>query len=309
MKISRRTFLKLIGGAGVAVPTLIHAAPSAPSAKLRRLEERITTLLIGENIGFDLRAVSFEDGYEFFRITQNAYTLYPVASCFKSLAVLYYLWYTPRESWQLEDESAAFRVAVYSNNPLTGDLIQETAQYAWHQGNAIEKFNNFVQEILLISAGIYRWNWAGSPTGETTDERFAPSLDSRFVARDGARFEMDNLYTPNALSDFYLRLLQRGRFDAVHPQAQDAVDTTRWLLSLQAEEYRSFIERAWGEYIGKDGVIPAEDSPVGRVTNDAGIVQVGSGTYILSAMYTNGEFRFLELLRSVFDALGEYEGL
>ncbi|RMG75813.1 MAG: hypothetical protein D6711_05530, partial [Chloroflexi bacterium] len=107
--------------------------------------------------------------------------------------------------------------------------------------------------------------------------------------------------------EFYLRLLQRGRFDAVHPQAQEAVDTTRWLLSLQADEYQSFIERVWGEYIGKDGVIPAEDSPVGRVTNDAGIVQVGSSTYIISAMYTDGEFRFLELLRGVFDALREYE--
>jgi hypothetical protein len=118
---------------------------------------------------------------------------------------------------------------------------------------------------------------------------------------------MDNLFAPNHLSEFYLRLLQHGRFDNIHPQAQEAVDTTRWLLAMQAEEYRSFIERAWGEYIGKDGVIPAEDSPVGRVTDDAGIVQVGNGTYIITAMYMDGEFRFLELLRGVFDALRDYE--
>jgi len=307
MKFSRRTFLKLMGGTSLAFPMMAYAAPDSPPAKFRRLEERVSTLLAGENIGFDLRAVSFDDGYEFFRITKNAYTLYPVASCFKALAVLYYLWYTPRELWQLTDDSPVFRVAVYSNNPLTGNLLQETAQYAWHSGNAIEKFNNFVSEVLRIPAGIYRWNWAGSPTGETTDERFASSLETRYVEQAGVRHEMDNLYTPNNLAEFYLRLLQRGRFDAVHPQAQEAVDTTRWLLSLQADEYQSFIERVWGEYIGKDGVIPAEDSPVGRVTNDAGIVQVGSSTYIISAMYTDGEFRFLELLRGVFDALREYE--
>ena len=79
------------------------------------------------------------------------------------------------------------------------------------------------------------------------------------------------------------------------------------LFAIPAEGYESPIERAWGAYIGKDGVIPAADSPVGRVTNDAGIVVVGETPYVIAAMSASGEYRFVESLRDILQAVEVFE--
>jgi hypothetical protein len=56
-------------------------------------------------------------------------------------------------------------------------------------------------------------------------------------------------------------------------------------------------------------VIPAADSPVGRVTNDAGILRIGQSGYVLSLMFVGSEYRFLDVLERIIAALIDYEGV
>lgn len=310
LKLNRRTFLSLcgIGAASLFTPQIIHAAPRSPAPALTRLRERIAAVIGSREIGLDLRRINPETNAEFFRISINAEKLYPVASCFKMFLVLYYFWHTPRPDWQYQENSPIYRVAVFSDNIMTAVVLDEVGGRIDIFGNAIQKFNDFLIYTLGIPNGLYRWNWEETVTEGLVDWRFAPS-EERYVIAHGTRYRMDNLFTAADLANGYAMLLDPARFTD-YDQADEAIAQTLALLSIPAANYQSPIERVFpGGYTGKDGVLRADESAIGRVINDAGIVQVGGATYILSFMCAGeGEWVGLEVLRQIAQAIDEYEG-
>ncbi len=305
MKLSRRSWLKLAGLSAVNLPLSI--APTTPPIAQTRLAENIRGVLDGLEIGLDLRRIDPITGWSYFSILNNAEKLYPVASCFKMPLVLYYLLHTPQQAWEIHEHSAAYRTAVVSDNYTTAELLQQVDQRIHVFGNAIEKFNDFLLFTIGLQNGLHRWNWEGSVTEGQVDVRFEPS-QGRYISVGGTRYQMDNLFTTTELATCYDRLLNPDHF-AEFEQSSVAIEQTLALFSIAARNYQSPIERAFpGGYIGKDGVLPANDSAVGRVINDAGIVQVHSGTYILAYMCVGqGEWLAIQILRQIATFIDEYE--
>ncbi|MFW5692244.1 MAG: hypothetical protein ACOCX3_02710 [Chloroflexota bacterium] len=315
---SRRELLQLLGASGgmLALPGIVHRVSgqqlmrhhqiqSIDQNAVLELEMRLLEIIGSDALGLDLRRIDPETGQHDFRILNNAYLCYPVASCFKAMVVFYYFVITPRAQWRYDEDSPAYRVAVFSNNPLTGELIAETAQFYPGRGNAIEKFNEFVRFTLFSQNGLYSWDWQGSPTIGQVDLAYAPS-PARAVRFGEVGYEMDNVFFPADLAEFWSLMLRPDPVPG-EPQAADAVTRTLELFAIAAEGYRTPIERARGSYIGKDGVIPEADSPVGRVTNDAGIVYINDTPYVISAMFTGSEFRFVRLLRNILAEIELFE--
>lgn len=304
MRLSRRTLLKVLLCCGaVALPSYrISAAPGAPAPAISALAADIADIIGRREVGFDLRQVDPTSGDSYFRVQVNADELYPVASCFKTWVALYYFWNTPQTNWLFEPGSPVHSVVVFSNNTLTGTLLAEVGTQINVYGNAIEKFNDFLIFTVGMQNGLYRWNWGGNPLEGLIDRRFAPTQDARYVDVSGTRYVMDNLFTAADLSNGYAFLL-RERANAA------AVDATLSLCGIPATDYVAPIERAFGRsYTGKDGVLPADLSAVGRVINDAGIIEVGSGTYILSMLCAGeGEFECIMILRQIAERIAEYE--
>ncbi|MDX2076700.1 MAG: hypothetical protein SFZ02_09740 [bacterium] len=301
-QFTRRQILMMLGA--TAMMPRLGFIPQNPE-RLARLERQINDLFGTENIGFDLRGWNRTLQRETFRININGGAYYPVASSFKVLVILHYFWHTPRDLWRDDPESDAYRVAVFSNNLLTGTLLENTAQYIEGFGNAIQKFNIFLTYTLKLNSGIFSWDWEGSPTFGQRDLYYEPT-EQRSVLYNGERYDITNLFTAADLSQTYLYLLKPNSFPQF-PQAGEALMRTRALLSIPASGYQSPIERAFGSYTGKDGVIPTEDSQFGRVTNDAGIVRPLVNDYVISILYAQGEFRLVEFLRSIRGYLLEYE--
>ena len=307
MTLSRRNFLKLLGMAGATLP-LMPVLGQIYDDDVQALEEKILELIGDQPFGLDLRRIDPETGLLDVRIINNAYTLYPIASCFKMLVVLYYLTVTPRALWQVDEDSAAYRVAVYSNNPMTGELIVAASSYYPILGNAVERFNHFIRNTLLMQNGIHDWDWPGSPTIGMSDPLYAASATRNVIGRDGTAYEMDNVFYAADLAEAWARLLRDDPMPG-EPQAVEAIEMVFELFGIAAEGYEAPIERAWGDYIGKDGVIPDADSPIGRVINDAGIIRVGEAEtpYVVAAMFAGSEFSFVEMLRDILAEVETYE--
>jgi hypothetical protein len=303
--MNRRNFLKLMAmaPAGLILPRWYQTPPHTPYEEWADLEAQILNRLEDEQMGFELRRIQLETGRTDFRIMHNAYRRYPVASCFKVLAVFYYLLLIPQDDWETDEDSAAYRVAVYSNNPMTGDLIAAGGEYWPSRGNSIQKFNEFCNLMLLMQNGIRDWDWPGSPTYGENDPTFAPSLE-RAVRHDGEDHLMDNVFYAADLAEIWARMTLPEPVIG-EPQGRAAAEKILELFAIPAEEYESPIERAWGTYIGKDGVIP--DTEIGRVTNDAGIVTVNDVQYTVAAMYAGGEYRFVEILRGILEDVEAFE--
>ena len=307
MRISRRTMLKLMVGSTLAAstPQMLRAAPGTPSSALGILRGRIERAVGNLEIGVDLRQVDPDTGERFFQIQVNAERLYPVASCFKTWLALYYFWQTPHADWQFGEGSDVYSVVVYSNNARTGSLIYQVGERINVFGNAVEKFNDFLLFQVGMQNGLYRWSWEGNPIEEFRDIRFYPSLSERHTDIHGIRYELDNLCTVTDLADGYAFMLA-NQFDNTHGEA---IRTTLNLCSIEVPAYPSPIERSFArEYTGKDGVLPAEPEGLGRVLNDAGIIRVGRGTYILAFLCAGeGEYTGLEVMRQIATALEEFE--
>ncbi len=308
MIFDRRTFLKLMGTGALLnlIPQIVLADTAASPAQNIQLTEAITTLIGDLEIGLDLRRMN-PDSTEQFRIQTHADELYPVASSFKCFLVLYYFWNTPQAEWQFGEDTPIRSVAVFSNNVQTGFVLDEVGRRIDYYGNAIQKFNDFLLFTLGLTNGMYSWNWPNTPTQGYADDRYAPS-STRFVQHRGAAVPMDNLFTTTEFADFYARLLQPDPFPD-YPDSQAAVAATLELLSIPAESYESPFERTFGvPYTGKDGVLPASDSAIGRVINDAGILPINGTNYVCSFMCAGeGEFLGLNILREIAALLEDFE--
>lgn len=313
--ISRRNFLRY-SGAGVllAASSRLFAQPQPPPSDLER---GILNAIGDQEMGFALRRL--DDGEQVvFQIDHNADKLYPVASCFKAFLIYYYFWNTPQDQWQIERESDPYRVAVFSDNVKTGVLIRDVGQFVTVYGNPLEKFNDCVLLNIGLQNGLHTWDWAGNPMVGFTDSRFEPSTE-RYIDIRGTLENVDNLTTAADLANGYTFLVQAADgtlppnpknpyFDTARAQtaAQAALD----LLSIPAENYKSPIERAFGSYTGKDGVLPPEDLNAGYVVNDAGVVTVGESRYTLSLISVGQtEYSAVLTLTAIHDLLAEFEGV
>lgn len=306
MSISRRTFLTALAGASVALSTggLTLAAPGRPSARLTTLSAAIADVIGPLAIGLDIRQINPQTGTEYFRIQVNADQLYPVASCFKTWLALYYLWYTPVETRTYTEGSPVHSTVVYSNNTRTGELIAQVGQQINRYGNALEKFNDFLLFNIGLKNGLYRWGWEGTPVQDLTDNRFLPSLRDRYINIRDDRYLMDNLFTASDLADGYAFLL--------HPtdeQYDEAAALTLDLCAIPAPDFPAPIERSFDRaYIGKDGVLPADGSTIGRVINDAGIITIGESTYLIGYLCAGeGEWVGINILREIAALLEDFE--
>jgi hypothetical protein len=310
MSLSRRDFLKSFSAmmlAGAFAPAVAQAVDT--------LEQDILNAIGRQQMGFALRKLD-ENTQVVFKIDYNADKLYPVASCFKAFLLYYYFWNTPEAQWKTDRESDPYRVAVFSDNVKTGVLIRDTAAYVTVYGNALEKFNDCLLLNVGLQNGLHTWDWTGNPMVGFTDPRFVPSTE-RFVEVGGTAHNVDNLTTAADLANGYTFLRQAADgtlplnpknpyFDTT--RAQKAAKAALDLLSIPAENYKSPIERAFGSYTGKDGVLPPEDLDVGYVVNDAGIVTVGESRYTLALISVGQtEYSTVLTLTAIAEALQRFE--
>lgn len=291
--------------AAAAFPLLDPRSPSAPFNRLRgAVEASIGT----RAIGLDVRRLN-SGGTELFRIQYNAFNYYPLASCFKAFLALYYLWYTARERWENGEGSPLYRVAVLSDNLATGALLAEVAQRVPGRGHALEKFNDFLTFTLFLPIGLYSWNWPGSATAGLFDTRYAATA-ARAVRIPSGEHRVDNVCAAADLANGYVFLARRDNDVYAHPYFQQVLTAARDLLAIPARNYQSPIERAFAQgYIGKDGILPSDQLATGRVVNDAGLIRVEDGWYVLSLMSAGeSESTVLEALRLLADEIARYEG-
>jgi hypothetical protein len=277
----------------------------SPSATRIRLY--LESLFASRNMALDFRCIGGSSYDEQFRIQIKAFDYYPVASCFKSLVVLYYYFNTPQDAWQDGENTSLYRMAVHSSNVETGVVLDEMSRRVRGRGNAIEKFNDFLRVTVGLANGLHTWNWEGSPTVGLSDPRYAPTSE-RLVWVAGQSYSVDNVFTASDLARCY-DLLARGEYFSAAPTIKAAIAASRRLLSIPAADYRSPIERAYPNgYTGKDGILPAEDVATGRVVDDAGMIQVGDHTYIIAFMSAGeSESTVIDVLREVANQIGVYE--
>jgi hypothetical protein len=278
---------------------------------LAQIRQNIAARFKNREMALDFRRVNAEGELNWL-IQIKADELYPVASSFKSFVVLWYFLMTPRDEWVFDLDSDIYRVSIYSNNRLTGSLLTEVAERVEGDGNAVEKFNDFLRDELGLTEGMFSWDWPSSATVGMYDFRFEPG-DDRIVEVHGRTEGVRNVFTATELAKgwLYIALAEQSDRWESDPHFQDAILATREILSIPAATYRSPIERvAYGGYTGKDGTLPIGSIAVGRVINDAGIIRVpnGTGQYIISFMSAGEREQFTEpALREVVDSIRIYE--
>jgi hypothetical protein len=294
----------LAAGAGFALAQPALADPRSPSPRWSRLRESLIDIIGRRHIGLDLRHLSSRDT-PLARIAINADNLYPTASCFKSLAGLYYFWSVPQLQWDASPGTAVFSTVVNSSNTRTGDLLDQVAGYVNVYGNPVQKFNDFVLYTMGLKSGLYQWNWPGNPIEGIVDRRFEP-VGERLMMLDGMGYRVDNLTTAAELADSYAFMLNPPT-DLSHAQA--ASEAALELLSIPStDEYKSPFERVgFVGYTGKDGILPQGMLAAGNVVADAGIISVGVDRYILSFLSVGqSEYSAIEALRAIANRLIDY---
>ncbi len=234
--------------------------------------------------------------------------VYPVASSFKAAVVLYYFMTLPEELWDWGPRTPVYRMAVYSNNGTTGEVIKIVGDYLGAK-NPIAAYNDFVTETLGLRYGLYQWTFAEfyTPTNGFSDMRFAPSrFDTSITGR------AVNFSTPAELAEIFRFMVKaeddpRWERDA-HFRA--AIEASRELLSITAVEYISPLERAiaYTPHYSKDGSLRPIDIGT-NVLNDSGIWQMpDGGSYLISFMSTQEtEVAVQDALSQVAEAMRMYQ--
>lgn len=295
MSLSRRNMLSLI----LASPFQRAALSGSPLpvGQVQQMRRSVAELLDGRHIALELRALDGKRD-ELFRVQFNADMLLPVASCFKAFVVPWYYLTVPREDWNDGPDSALWDMAVHSNNYYTAVVLDRVAGLAPGEGNAIEKFNDFLLSIGMKN-GIYLWRIG--PTRDNRDMRFKPSRATGRMVRLGDRqIPIFNTFSAGDLATGY-DFIARGERSSSRPGIGAALQRTRELLAIPEKGVRSPIERAYRPgYIGKQGSIPPQDIPTGYVFNDAGLIRIGDLQYILAFMSVSEfETRALAALRAI----------
>ncbi|MCE2489691.1 MAG: hypothetical protein J4G17_06915 [Anaerolineae bacterium] len=235
----------------------------------------------GRYIALDLRALDRQHG-ELFRLQLNADLLLPVASCFKAFVVPWYYLTVPQSDWVDGPESPVWEMAVHSRNYFTAVVLDQVARNVPGEGNAIEKFNDFLLSTGMRN-GIYLWR--GGPTRKFLDSRFKPSRSTGRMVRLGERqIPIYNVFTARDLANRY-DFLTRGGESRNSPEDEIALQRARALLGRPEKGLLSPIERAYSPgYIGKHGAIGPNDIPTGFVLNYAGLVKIDKMQFIIAFM-------------------------
>lgn len=331
-RLHRRQFLKLLGagaagasvfGLGQVEQALAHNADTLSPVRydvstagmtkqdmIAMFRAELDSIFAGREMALDFRRIN-EDGAEDWRFQINAEELYPVASAFKAFVVMYYFFTVPPEDWYFANDSDVYRMAVFSNNKLTGHVIYDVGQFIEDDSrNCIEKYNDFCTNVLGIRHGLFSWNWEGARSAGFNDQRFFPSEDRWPQIGDQLREQIGNVATAADLAkgwEFILFAEQNPQW--TDPLFRERITNIRTLLSIPANDYRSPIERVvWSGYIGKDGTLPVGDIRLGRVINDAGLLRTKTGRYLVSFMSTSENESVTEpALQHVVDIMRRYE--
>ncbi len=277
--LNRRNFLGLLLGAPVH---LQHPAQlPLPADRLVQVRNELQEIVNDRYIALDLRALD-EERRELFRIQFNADMLLPVASCFKAFVVPWYFLTVPKMDWDDGPGSPVWEMAVNSRNYFTAVVLDQVARNVPGEGNAIEKFNDFLLSTGL-SNGIYLWR--AGPTLEDLDRRFQPLRSTGRMVRLGERqIPIFNVFTASDLANGY-NFLARGGYYHSGPEVEVALQRARALLGRSERGLLSPIERAYSPgYIGKHGTIPPQGIPTGFVLNDAGLLNIGKLQFIIAFM-------------------------
>lgn len=324
-KMHRRQFLKLLGVGGLATLTPVGAlnamrwSPAEMAAftqntvdreaqLVAEIRRRLEETFAGHEMALDFSRID-KEGHENFHIQIDAERHLPVASAFKVWLVLYYFLNTPREEWDVSPSSPVYRTAVFSNNTETGRTLYEVGERVQGDGNAIEKFNDFIINELGLTNGLYSWSWPGSMTVGMFDERFFPD-ESRAITIGTLSEPIGNQTTAAELAHGYRYIVHAEENERWEDETfREAIQISRELLAIAAPGYRSPFEQVlYSGYIGKDGTLPLGDIPLGRVINDAGIINVPEGQYIVAFMSTNeNESVTKPALQNIIDYMRLYE--
>ena len=211
--------------------------------------------------------------------------LYPMASSFKSAAVLYYYLNTPEEDWDDKLGTAVYSMAVFSNNQKAGFVLAEVANRL-KTDNPIIAFNNFLLDYLGLHYGLFGWTFEEfyTPTNDYEDPRFDPEI----VPADNLALRGVNHSSAAEIAQIF-RFMAEAENDARWEsdlQFQKSILAARRLLSIPIQEYVSSLERAiaYTEHYSKDGTLRPID--VGTtVRNDAGVwLMDDGGAYLISFM-------------------------
>ncbi|MBL8154341.1 MAG: hypothetical protein JNM70_09170 [Anaerolineae bacterium] len=305
---TRRQFLKTLGLAALVSPLRLQGPndwdDETPLAQ--SIREYLETVLDGRRMTLDFRRINGDFNQEF-HIQIRAYDLYPVASCFKAWLPLYYYLNTARDAWEDGENTPLYNAVVFSSNVDTGIVLAEVARRITGEANPIEKFNTFLRRRVGMANGLYSWDWPNAPTVGFVDARFEPTPD-RVVTVDEEPYLVDNAFSANDLAHGY-NVLARGPHFARWERLWGALDASLRLLAIRAPGYQSPIEAVYPDgYLGKDGILPTGDLPLGRVVNDAGILRVGDAQYIVALMAAGeNELSVREVLTEIVAMIDVYE--
>lgn len=306
MKPSRRAFLR-----GVASGMVGWFAPGFPNGSTITLQQDLDAIVGEANIGIDVMRLLWkgEQLHEVYRLQKNPAQLFPSASCFKAWLAPYYYTFVPTDEWQDQDGTPLYNAIVNSNNTETGVVLATVGEFQSF-GNAIQKFNDYLQTDLLLQHGIYNWNWAGNPVIGQLDERFAMT-EARSVVVRGITHQVANVTSVVDMIRGYQQLLTRAHPADGTLRSEIASRSLR-LMAIPSDdlEYASPIERVVGRggYIGKDGALPIGNITAGTVLNDAGILTDERG-FTLLAFLCVGESQFTaqNVLTQTLNRLRQYE--
>lgn len=312
LMLSRRQFLQrslalpLVG----AFSRVALAQPDAELPIAGRIRQNLEDIIGDLSIGVDFRCINASpraDYEEEFRVGVRSDWLYPVASCFKAFAALWYFINTPQDEWENDEFSIVYQMVVSSDNFATGVLLDDVGSRISGPDNAIVKFNDFLRLDIGLVGGLHTWNWEGTPTAGINDLRYAPSSERSVWVRD-VPYQVDNVFRPADLARGH-DYITRGEFFTQSDELREAMRATKALLSIPMENAQSPIERVWSDgYSGKDGILPAQDVPTGRVVNDAGTIIVGDHIYIIAFMSAGeSESTAVNVLGEVLGQIEIYE--
>ncbi len=315
--LTRRQALKLMAGTAAAFGASYwhpaHAATlhrSDEPGVVREIRRMLTGAFQDREMGLYFSHLD-TDRNENFVITIKPDRLYPMASSFKSAAVLYYYLNTPEGEWDDQPGSEAYSMAVFSNNQKTGYVLAEVAQRL-KKDNPIVAFNDFLLDpnLLGLHYGLFGWTFQEfrTPTNGYEDDRFNPDkVPTADLAIHGV-----NHSSPAEIAQIFRFLAQaehdpRWKSDS-HFQA--SILATRRLLSIPIQEYISPLEEviAYTDHYSKDGTLRPVD--VGTtVRNDAGVwLMEDGGAYLISFMSaTENDETVHNVLLQVSEAIRLYQ--
>lgn len=252
---------------------------------LNNLEQKVKEVFGSSYSGFSLKIIDSRNRV-LKEVSHNPDKLLPVASAFKSAALLYYLTYVSPEEWVLDKGSTVYNSIVYSHNNATGDLIHEAAESQRkktkfsrkNEFNDLELFNDFLSSLGLLGGWVSFWGFNSKTSGQS-DTRYS----QRSIVCNGKSAQVSNLVSAEDLSQFYLATLDDSKRSEWQRNPQ-ILAAFRYLSGIIDPQYQSPLEESFygSEIYGKDGYLEKQSIPgFGSAIIDAGIIHLSNGMKVV----------------------------